>query len=173
MSKIILIGFMGSGKTTIGKALSQKCQYSLIDTDKYIEEQQSRTISNIFEQDGEEYFRVLETNALKELLKSDEDMIISTGGGLAIKKENRELLKEAGTTFYLNATPETIYNRVKGDNKRPLLQCEDPKKKIISLMGERELYYIDASNKIIDTDDKTIDEIACEILEFMNNKDNN
>lgn len=164
MSKIILIGFMGSGKTTIGNELSEKSKFALVDTDKYIEQQQQTTISEIFASKGEEEFRLMETKALKELLEASEDMIISTGGGLVIKQENRELLKNAGTTVYLKASADTIYDRVKDDTKRPLLQCEDPKLKIISLMEQRKDYYTDAANIVVDTDKKSVEEIACEIL---------
>ena len=168
MNKIILIGFMGCGKSSVGRNLAQKLGYVLIDTDKYIEEREARSISSIFAKEGEPFFRELETEVLGELAIAKEDMVLSAGGGLALKEKNRELFKQMGTTIYLKASPQTIYSHVKGDTKRPLLQCDDPRKRISELMKEREEFYQKAADIVIDTNDKNIDKIADEIIKKVN-----
>ena len=131
---VILIGFMGCGKSTVGIKLSYRLRRSLLDTDKIIEKEENRTISDIFVTDGEGYFRDLETQCLKKLIQTEKNQIISVGGGLPIRKENHTLLKELGTVVYLRAKPETIYERLKHDTTRPLLQGENPQEKIRALM---------------------------------------
>lgn len=165
MSNIILIGFMGSGKTTVGVRLSYHMRRTLIDTDKEIEKQQDMEISRIFAEKGEAYFRALETELLKKMIGSEHDRIISTGGGLPVKPENRALLRRLGTVVYLKPSPETVYKRLKGDTKRPLLQCPDPLARIRELMAERAEVYADAADITVDVDDKTFEEIIKEIEE--------
>ncbi len=156
---IVLIGFMGSGKSSIGIRLSYRMRRSVEDTDKLIERRQGREISEIFEQDGEAYFRELETRMLEELIGKLQYYIISVGGGTPVKEENRKLLKELGTVIYLKASPEVIYERVKNDRSRPLLQCENPLERIRSLMEERREAYESCADVILDTDHMTMDEI--------------
>ena len=133
---IVLIGYMGAGKTTVGKALAKKLGYEFIDTDLYIEAQEGMTIPDIFEKKGEAYFRTLETNVIKEL-REKTHCVIATGGGLPLRKENSDLLKEVGTVYYLMADADTTYARVKHCTNRPLLQCDDPYTKIQAMMKER------------------------------------
>lgn len=167
MNNIILIGFMGSGKTTVGIKLSYHMRRVLIDTDKEIEKQQEREISEIFAKEGEAYFRKLETELLKEMIGSEHERIISTGGGLPVRPENRLLLKKLGTVVYLKPSPETVYERLKGDTKRPLLQCADPLTRIRELMAEREEAYADAADMTVNVDNKTFEEIIEEIEEAI------
>lgn len=167
MNNIILIGFMGSGKTTVGIKLSYHMRRVLIDTDKEIEKQQEREISEIFAKEGEAYFRKLETELLKEMIGSEHERIISTGGGLPVREENRPLLKKLGTVVYLKPSPETVYERLKGDTKRPLLQCADPLTRIRELMAEREEAYADAADMTVNVDNKTFEEIIEEIEEAI------
>lgn len=122
MGNVILIGFMGSGKTTVGLKLSYRLRRTVLDTDREIEKEEKRTISEIFAADGEPYFRDRETACLKKLTGSANNQIISVGGGLPLREENRRLLHELGQVFYLRAKGETIYERVKNDTTRPLLQ---------------------------------------------------
>lgn len=124
MGNVILIGFMGSGKTTVGLKLSYRLRRTVLDTDREIEKEEKRTISEIFAADGEPYFRDRETACLKKLTGSANNQIISVGGGLPLREENRRLLHELGQVFYLRAKGETIYERVKNDTTRPLLQGE-------------------------------------------------
>ena len=164
MDNIILIGFMGSGKSTVGIKLSYRLRHAMEDTDKLIEKEEGRTISEIFATDGEAYFRNLETECLKKLIQTANQKIISVGGGLPIREENHALLKKLGTVVYLRAKAETIYERVKHDTSRPLLQGDDPKGKIKTLMAQRADIYEKASDVIIDVDDKDFDTIIDEIV---------
>lgn len=164
MDNIILIGFMGSGKSAVGIKLSYRLRHAMEDTDKLIEKEEGRTISEIFATDGEAYFRNLETECLKKLIQTANQKIISVGGGLPIREENHALLKKLGTVVYLRAKAETIYERVKHDTSRPLLQGDDPKGKIQTLMAQRADIYEKASDIIIDVDDKDFDTIIDEIV---------
>ncbi|MDD6810807.1 MAG: shikimate kinase [Lachnospiraceae bacterium] len=164
MGNIILIGFMGCGKSTVGIKLSYRMRRSMLDTDKLIEKEEGRTISEIFATDGEVYFRDLETKCLKNLIQTEKNRIISVGGGLPIRKENHILLKQLGTVVYLRASAETIYERVKNDTTRPLLQGENPKEKIENLMEQRLVIYEQAADVIIDVDGKDFDTILDEII---------
>ena len=163
----ILIGYMGCGKSTIGKKMSEILNIKLVDTDAWIEERQGMTVSEIFATKGELFFRDLETGALQELLEEKETMVISVGGGLPLREENRRLLQQLGQVIYLKAEPETIYNRVKGDTTRPLLQTENPREKIREMLGQREEKYQVAADKIVTVDDKDLSEILDEILEAV------
>ena len=168
MSNVILIGYMGCGKTTVGKNLARICDLTFIDTDEQIEVQQGRTISEIFATDSEAGFRDMETKYLEELLASKEDgLVLSTGGGMAIRPQNQVLLKQIGTVVYLQAKPETIYERVKGDTKRPLLQCEDPLNKIKEMLVNREPSYLAAADHVLQVDDFKQSEIADKIKKLI------
>ncbi len=164
MGNIILIGFMGCGKSTIGVKLSYRLRRPVLDTDKLIEKEEGRTISEIFETDGEEYFRNMETECIKKLILTVHNQIISVGGGLPMREVNHVLLKELGMVVYLRARAETIYERVKHDKSRPLLQCDDPKEKIRTLMEQRAAAYECASDVIVDVDNKDFDTILDEIV---------
>lgn len=165
MGNVILIGFMGCGKTTVGLKLSYRLRRSIIDTDKEIEREEKRTISEIFAADGEPYFRDRETACLQKLIESTNNQIISVGGGLPMREENRRLLHELGQVFYLRAKSETIYERVKDDTTRPLLQVDDPLAKIETLLQERDPDYRAAADVVITVDDKSFEEILSEIEE--------
>ena len=163
MGNVILIGFMGCGKTTVGLRLSYRLRKSVIDTDKEIEKEEKRTISDIFATDGEAYFRAAETACLQKLIRSVSNQIISVGGGLPLREENRKLLQKLGQVFYLRAEPETIYERLKNDTTRPLLQCSDQKERIRTLMAERDGYYRNAADVVIQVDGKSFEQIISEI----------
>ncbi len=163
MKNVILTGFMGCGKTTVGIRLSYRLRRAMEDTDKLIEKEERRTISEIFRTDGEEYFRELETKCLKKLIRTSKNMIISVGGGLPLREENRALLKELGTVIYLRANAETIYERTKHDTSRPLLQGDDPQGKIRVLLAAREAVYESAADVVIDVNGKSFDMILDEI----------
>lgn len=182
-NNIVLIGYMGCGKSTIGRKIAEMFQMPFVDTDVWIEEKEGISISEIFEVKGEPYFRDLETQCLRELLKKDKTVdfrkendrekvaserkpyLISVGGGLPVREENREFLKQLGLVIYLKAKPETIYERVKSDTTRPLLQTENPFQKIIDMLAAREEKYKKAAHRIVEVDDKSVMEIIQEILE--------
>lgn len=164
-TNIILEGFMGSGKSTVSELISDKLELELIDTDEAIEEAEGRKISEIFEQDGEEAFRDMETGLMEMVISEHmRETVISLGGGLPIREKNRELLKRAGKVVYLRTSPETVYDRLKGDETRPLLKSEDPLARIKELQDERGKIYEEAADIIVDTDGKSPEEVANEII---------
>jgi len=167
-SNIVLEGFMGSGKSTVSELLSEELMLELIDTDEVIEDTEGRTINEIFETEGEASFREMETDLL-EAIDSDHwrEFVISLGGGMPVKEENRELLRKIGKVVYLRAKPETIFERVKDDDKRPLLKTEDPLAKIEELLEKRAAFYEDVADMIIDTDGKSPLEITKEIIDKL------
>ena len=164
-NNIILTGFMGSGKTTAGIRLSYRLRLPLLDTDKWIEKEEGRTISEIFALQGEETFRKMETSALRTLLELEGEQIISTGGGLPMREENRELLKKLGTVVFLRIKPETVYDRLKGDNTRPLLKKAGPMKEIRRLLELRKPVYQECADITVDVDGKDFEEIISEIID--------
>ncbi len=173
-TNIVLIGFMGSGKTTVGIRLSYRLRKSIEDTDKLIEKRQKRTIREIFEQDGESYFRELETQLLKEAVEKRKNQIISVGGGTPVREENRELLKQLGTVVYFRVKPETVYERIKHDTARPLLQCENPLGKITELLEQRKASYEACADIIIDVDElsmpQVVEKVVCALEERRKEK---
>lgn len=153
MENIILTGYMGCGKTTVGKHVAKRLGYTFVDTDEMIVEQQHRSINEIFADDGETAFRVMETELLKQMIDAKRDhMVVATGGGMPIREENRRLLAVLGRVVYLKADPETIYGRVKEDTARPLLQCENPMKRIEEMLAIREPLYEAGAAVIVDVD---------------------
>lgn len=161
---IVLIGFMGSGKTTFGKALAKRLHMDFLDTDDYIEKMAGKSIPDIFAEYGEEYFRKMETEVLEHLRDTVENTVFSTGGGMPLRKENARLLREIGRVYHLTAANQIIYERVKTDSNRPLLQCENPYDRICNLMKERTPLYEEAADIRIDTNSTDIEEI-CGVIE--------
>ena len=167
MSNVILIGYMGCGKSTIGVRLSYRLQQPFLDTDKMIENKSGRTIAEIFDTEGEEYFRKLETECVRGLLSEKKWYVIATGGGLAVRKENQQILKELGKVVYLRVKPETVFERLKNDTTRPLLRGENPMDKITQMIAMRGPRYEECADIIIDVDGKSFEEIIKEIEEFV------
>lgn len=161
---IVLIGFMGSGKTTLGLKLSYLLRMPVEDTDKLIERQEGRSITQIFADDGEAYFRELETEMLRKCGNRKYERILSVGGGTPVNPVNRELLHKCGTVVYLRVAPETVYERLKNDTTRPLLQCEEPLEKIRELLAVRDAIYTECADIILDVDNRHSDELAEELL---------
>ena len=156
---ICLIGFMGCGKSTVGMALAKRLDYQWVDLDLYIESQLHRSIAEIFKQDGEGYFRQLETKYLEALLEEAQPMVISTGGGIITTKENRDRLKKA-QTFYLNYPFETLYHRIHGDASRPLVSSyEAVKERFLSRLA----WYEEAARYTLKCDKKSVEAVVEEI----------
>lgn len=155
---IFLIGFMGSGKSTIAKMVSEKTKYPYIEMDQAIEEAEGMKIRDMFASKGEQYFRDKETEFLRHL---KDEVVLSTGGGVILREENRVLLQE-GTVVYLKAEWETIVERLTGDTDRPLWKGEDSEKK--KRFDERLSLYEQAADVVIDVDQKTPEEIAEEVM---------
>lgn len=164
MSNIVLMGFMGAGKTTIGKELAKALGYEFIDTDERIEKEQGRKISDIFSKDGEAVFRDMETDLLKRLQNSEGKFILSIGGGMPVREENRSLLRRLGTVVYLKTSKEEIIRRVSGAADRPLLQGGKLEEKVTSLMNAREQIYMETACVEVVTDQKTPEKIVEELL---------
>jgi shikimate kinase len=160
---ISLIGFMASGKTTVGKELASRLDYDFIDLDQYIEEVTGMKVQEIFKQKGENHFRFLEKIFLKKLLKQYDELVISPGGGIVLDKENIDLLKNKTVPFLLQAKSDTILKRIEDISKRPLLNQDSPEETIIELLDERKKYYSQFSS-VIETDQKTPEQIVEEIL---------
>ncbi|MBR1692438.1 MAG: shikimate kinase [Lachnospiraceae bacterium] len=166
MKSVILIGYMGCGKSTVGRKLSYRLRKPFLDTDKQIEMKQKCTISEIFEKHGEKTFRDMETEYLRELLREKTDYVIAVGGGLPLREENRRLLRRLGSCIYLKAEPDTIYERVKSDTTRPLLRGEDPFERICKMLAQRNPVYESCADEILTVDEKSIEEILDEIEEM-------
>ncbi len=161
---IALIGMMGSGKTTIGKLLAEKfSMFSFTDTDEEIVKTEKLSINEIFVQKGEKYFRELETKILNKYLDSDNN-IISTGGGIIESEDNLNNLKKKSIVIYLEADADTIYNRIKNNKERPLLNVKDMKIKIEDILSQRLSKYKQA-HIIVDTQNKSFNIIINEIID--------
>lgn len=160
---IILIGYMGSGKSTVGKKLADNLEYDFFDTDAYIEEQQQITIAKIFEEKGEEYFRNIETKTIEEMEKKVEKSIISTGGGLPLRECNGEILRKLGFVVFLSVKKETVLERLNGDETRPLLQGEHVEQKVADMLEYRNPIYEYTAHMKVEVDGKSVEAIADEI----------
>ncbi len=170
-NNLILIGYMGCGKSSVGERLSEVLSLPFLDTDRLIEKEAGCSIKEIFARKGEEDFRGRETRCLKELLeKKTRGTVISVGGGLPLREENRKLLKELGEVIYLKASPATIFERLKTDTTRPLLQVENPQKEIELMLKKREGFYQEAAGTVLWVDDKSIEQITEEIRRQCGNE---
>ena len=167
---LILIGYMGCGKSTIGMKSARAFEYRFTDTDALIEKKEGCTVSELFADKGEEYFRTQETETVKSLLCEPKGMIIATGGGLVMREENRDLLKKLGTVVYLKCKEEMLIQRLTGDRKRPLLTGENPEEKIRSMLKLRGPVYEAAADVILETDGKSFYEIICFLENILKEK---
>lgn len=159
----ILIGFMGAGKTRIGTCWSEKKGRPLLDTDQLIEQEAGMTISDIFKELGEERFREIESGILLKLYEKADHMVISAGGGLPLRGENRAVLAKLGTVVFLRVKADTVLKRLAGDSTRPLLKAEDKAAKIQQLLKIRNPIYEQAAHVVIDVDDKAAEQIIMEL----------
>jgi len=159
---LALIGFMGTGKTTVGRQLAEALQFEFVDTDDLIENQVGRPVRDIFALEGEPRFREYERAVVASLAQRDRT-VIATGGGLAANPDNLISLKEHALVVCLWASPERIYERVAHQAHRPLLNCEDPMAKIQELLAVRELSYRQA-DVLINTDLRQLREVVQQVL---------
>ncbi len=162
--KISLIGAMASGKTTIGILLAKKLKFRLHDTDSVIETKLGMSVSDIFATHGEQKFRALETETLKDLFTHPDNMIIATGGGIIKNLENRKLLKENSKVFFLDISVAEQLKRTEGDTTRPLLMVSNREEKLKFLRAERISFYQETAHHIIAVDGFTPEEITKDIL---------
>jgi shikimate kinase len=164
MKAIFLTGFMGAGKTSVGRQLAERLAIPVVDTDQLIEQKIGKSINEIFAEEGEAAFRKYEREILKTLQL--ENVIITTGGGMVIQKENRDLMKENGVVIYLHCEPEEILRRLASDETRPLLKQQNKQEQIKRLWAERLPYYQEA-HFLINTTNKTITEIVDDIVTML------
>ena len=166
MNNYVLIGFMGCGKTTIGKKLADRTGMEQLDTDALIVQKAGMPVTEIFHREGEQGFRLRETRLLEGLVRSGrENVVYSTGGGIVMQEENRNLLHRLGTVVLLEITPEEVIRRLGKDTTRPLLQGEDRMKKVRMLMARRRTAYESCADLRIEVSGKTPEEIMEEILQ--------
>lgn len=166
MRNIVLVGFMGTGKTVVGKLLAKKLGREFLELDEIIEEKEECSIKEIFEKKGEPYFRKLEKEAVKEVSQK-KAVIISTGGGAIVDEENFENLKRNGILVCLEASPDVILTRTKGLKSRPLINVSDPKKKIEELLEKRKPFYKKADS-CINTDSLSVEQVVEKIQKKLN-----
>ena len=159
---LALIGFMGTGKTSVGRLVAEYLGFEFLDTDEIIQSRAGRSIADIFEKDGEPAFRDLERQALQEL-STRQKTVISTGGGLPANPENLASLKTFALVVCLWASPEKIWDRVRNQSHRPLLHDADPQKKIRDLLAARWPFYKQA-DVLINTDLRSFREVAQQIV---------
>ena len=167
VTKIILVGMMGAGKTTIGKLLSNQLSFNFIDLDRMIEEKSGVKINTIFEIEGEEGFREREYLALNEAL-AEEKVVISTGGGVVVKDTNRSLIeKSEAMVVYLKASLDILVGRLKNDKTRPMLDKVNKQLSLQKLLSEREPFYENLADFIIDTSHLKTNDVLKTITEKM------
>lgn len=147
-NNVILCGFMGCGKSTVGTLLAEKLNFTFVDTDKVIEQRENMSVSEIFAVHGEEYFRTVETAVINDLCQLN-SQIIATGGGAVLNPSNANTLRDNGTVFFLDVTPETVLERLKDDTSRPLLQKKDRESAVRELMNIRRPIYVKHSHYTI------------------------
>jgi len=163
---IILTGFMGSGKSTVGKLLAEQLGYEFIDTDQLIEKKEGMSIPDIFRERGEAAFRALERLVAKEL-GGKSSLVIATGGGLMLDDENAGILQKTGRVFCLVASPEEILRRISKnpEGDRPLLQADDPGKRVVELLQKRQEGY--GQYQQIITSGKTVVQVVHELKDQL------
>ena len=162
---IILIGFMGSGKSTLSRILTEKLGWPGISTDARIELKEGRKIADIFKDAGETYFRNVEHQVVLEVA-AERGVVVDCGGGVVLIPANMEALKKTGTVIYLSCAPQEIYRRINLQPKRPLLDVPDPLAKIQDLLKERQSLYAQA-DMTLDTTDGNLSRVAEEIIEKL------
>ena len=161
MGNIAIVGFMGTGKSAVALALAEKLHKSYVSTDDLIVMKEDKSVHDIFKENGEPYFREVESEMVKKASEMD-NVVIDCGGGVVLKEENVEALKKKGPVVSLSASPSVIYERVKGHRHRPLLNVDDPKEAIDRLLKERASFYARADFSV-DTSDFTIPQVVDKI----------
>ncbi|MGL4673377.1 MAG: shikimate kinase [Wohlfahrtiimonas sp.] len=162
---------MGVGKTTIGRLLAEKLQYTFLDSDVWIEQSMNQSIPSIFASLGEDVFRDIEAEAIDNLTCQPK-IVLSTGGGGVLKNQNREFLKNRGLVIFLDLAPEHIFERIQGDKNRPLLQTENPLETMRAIYNARKALYLDSAHYHLSVEGKNPEEIADLLFCLYNDEKN-
>jgi shikimate kinase len=167
-ANIILTGFMGTGKSTLGRHLAVRLGYRFLDLDEMIVVHESMSVNEIFKKKGEPYFRALETSLIRGITK-EQGIVLSTGGGAVILPENRSMLRNMGFVVNLCASPTVLLERLSGENERPLLKDAKDTATVVRMLQDRETCYADADIRI-DTTGKCMEDVADEIMLILESK---
>lgn len=162
--RVLLIGMMGAGKTTVGHALAARWGWRFVDSDAMVMAHSGLTVAEIFEQRGEAAFRHEETSALQRALGGSDRLVVSVAGGAVLRQENQDLLRAGGVIVWLRARPETLISRVGSAADRPLLR-EDPKVLIPRILAGRQAVYESLADLVVDVDDRTPADVVAAIIE--------
>ena len=161
-NNIVLCGFMGCGKSTVGRALAARLNYDFCDSDAVIEQREGISVSSIFAQKGEGYFRELEKSVIREL-SDQKGLIIATGGGAVLDPENAASLRKTGLVIFLDITPDAVLKRLEGDTTRPLLMRDDKEAAVNELMTKRKPLYATAGHHTVNAElpvEKVVEKIV-------------
>jgi shikimate kinase len=162
-SNIFLVGMMGAGKTTVGRALATRMKREFVDTDRVLVERTGVPVATVFEIEGEEGFRRRESAVLQEVCEQDE-LIVATGGGIVLDEANRRVMREAGTVVYLRARLESLWERTRHDSSRPLLATPDPRGRLAELLRVREPLYREAAHIVVDSGPQSASTLVNRVL---------
>jgi shikimate kinase len=162
-SNIFLVGMMGAGKTTLGKALAQRLRFEFVDTDRILVERTGVPVATIFEIEGEDGFRRRESAALAELAERD-GCVVATGGGAVLLEENRIAMRSRGTVVYLRARIESLWERTRHDSTRPLLATPDPRATLAELLEKRDPLYRESAHIIVDTGSQSASTLVARVV---------
>jgi shikimate kinase len=162
-SRLILVGMMGAGKTTVGRLLARRLKRSFYDADEEIERRCGVRIPVIFDIEGEAGFRARETQIIAELCALD-NVVLATGGGAVLAEENRRVIAARGVVVYLHARPPHLWQRVRHDRNRPLLAAPEPQKKLDALYAERDPLYREVADLVVDTGKQSVQTLAKDLL---------
>ena len=160
---IFLVGMMGAGKTTLGRALAHRLQLEFVDTDRVLVERTGVPVATIFEFEGEEGFRRRECAVISELAARD-GLVVATGGGAVLSEDNRRVMRDHGTVVYLRARLESLWQRTRRDSSRPLLATPDPRATLADLLDHRDPLYRDAAHIVVDTGAQSAASVVGKVL---------
>lgn len=163
MKNLFLIGYMGTGKSTVASYLAMHHKMDIVEMDQVIVDREGKSIEQIFATKGEPYFREIESNLLQEI-QVEKNKVVSCGGGVVLREQNVEIMKKSGCIVLLTASPQTILERVKDDDARPLLKGNKTVEFIQNMMDKRRTQYEQAADIIIHTDGKSVENICDEII---------
>lgn len=166
MNHIVIIGFMGSGKTRVGKRLSKDLGLEFVDVDKVITKRMNLTVKDIFRRFGEPFYRALETTTIKALIQDEERKVISLGAGLPMQEQNKKYINQLGTVVYIKGSADTLKKRLEG-NSNPLLEGDNSDEKIKKLLKQRDPIYAGFADIQVVTGVKTFDELIEEIKQKL------